>query len=813
MRKEKCTFAIVPMVLTMAMSLLIVVFAPCKTLSKEPRENKINVNDIDPTMPESKLVALFAEDWNKEWYVRYSRGEAEPILRVKDAKGAVILEASFRRKGVFGEIRLYWRALAMRGGIHPGMLLKKAMRLVKDAQCEDQGPSGGYWATLKDSSGTIHSAQLDCPEDTWKKVGDDMPRIGRDDPKVTRKFCTTLADAGCSIDYFLLKHPRGRSDYKHRDELAYYCGKTVDCQEDGKCGHWRNYCAVTKPEHCHQSRKCKEENYCDFLRSSEEVEGSCIRTATTNCSKEPKCKSHGFCTWNGKQCVPGSIKDCAGSERCKTEGLCAFQGAFQGGHCVVGSSNDCQKTTECHEQGRCSFQKGRCQLTSSDDCRRSALCLQEGRCKFEEHLGCTVASRGDCERSDDYEKAKVAVDRAWGKVIADAEKKRDKFANQLSKKMDVLVDASIKALRQAAVAARDRDPGEANADPAWDGARTLDEMVTQAKTVAGLSHLTVVWGASVEACSAVYKKTGESPDAVCGPGSSYDRNHDVAKLCQKCNEAHANLNAFVASLPGFGSNMEDAFFSLSYAMFKYNELAAEGDLDRALVSASTRKLLRKQGKKAGRITADLVYWANLASWATYAQEADRNNEAFGAPLSPDEGLNNKTTTKLLAGVEKARKAATIACNVPVNLPSGSDSQNAAEPQDMPVIDVSVFEGEKSADIEEPKAKQSKRKGSGRRSKEPRKETLTTTDIMNVVKKNEPAMRTCFKKYGAGLGGATIRTKLTIRGATGEVVKVSISSMEFAGTALGNCVRQVQKKMKFPAFTKPSVSKSISVRLP
>ena len=93
-----------------------------------------------------------------------------------------------------------------------------------------------------------------------------------------------------------------------------------------------------------------------------------------------------------------------------------------------------------------------------------------------------------------------------------------------------------------------------------------------------------------------------------------------------------------------------------------------------------------------------------------------------------------------------------------------------------------------------------------------KKMLTTTEIMKVVNGNKPAMRECFDKYGAGLESATIRTKITIAG-SGSVTSVTISSMEFAGTALGNCVKKVQMGMNFPAFGKPSLSKAISVRLP
>jgi len=94
-----------------------------------------------------------------------------------------------------------------------------------------------------------------------------------------------------------------------------------------------------------------------------------------------------------------------------------------------------------------------------------------------------------------------------------------------------------------------------------------------------------------------------------------------------------------------------------------------------------------------------------------------------------------------------------------------------------------------------------------------KKTLTTTDIMKVVNGNKGKMRDCFTKYGAGLESATIRTKITIQGSTGTVTEIQISSMEFAGTALGNCVGNIQKKMKFPTFASQSLSKTISVRLP
>ena len=95
---------------------------------------------------------------------------------------------------------------------------------------------------------------------------------------------------------------------------------------------------------------------------------------------------------------------------------------------------------------------------------------------------------------------------------------------------------------------------------------------------------------------------------------------------------------------------------------------------------------------------------------------------------------------------------------------------------------------------------------------PKKKTLTTRDVMQAVNSSKGSMRQCFTKYGGGLDSATIRTKVTISG-SGSVTKVAISSMQFAGTALGNCVSNVQKKMKFPAFAKPSITKSISVRLP
>lgn len=93
-----------------------------------------------------------------------------------------------------------------------------------------------------------------------------------------------------------------------------------------------------------------------------------------------------------------------------------------------------------------------------------------------------------------------------------------------------------------------------------------------------------------------------------------------------------------------------------------------------------------------------------------------------------------------------------------------------------------------------------------------KKGLTSTDVTKAVGEAKGAMRECFTKYGGGLESVTIRTKVTIA-PSGEVTAVTISSMEYAGTALGNCVRSAQMNMKFPAFSGGPVSKPVSVRLP
>jgi len=82
----------------------------------------------------------------------------------------------------------------------------------------------------------------------------------------------------------------------------------------------------------------------------------------------------------------------------------------------------------------------------------------------------------------------------------------------------------------------------------------------------------------------------------------------------------------------------------------------------------------------------------------------------------------------------------------------------------------------------------------------------------VVRKNKGKMRACFNKYGSGLSSARISTRVTIQG-SGSVSAVTIATREYAGTALGNCVKNVVKKMKFPAFSGKPVKKPIAVSLP
>lgn len=93
-----------------------------------------------------------------------------------------------------------------------------------------------------------------------------------------------------------------------------------------------------------------------------------------------------------------------------------------------------------------------------------------------------------------------------------------------------------------------------------------------------------------------------------------------------------------------------------------------------------------------------------------------------------------------------------------------------------------------------------------------KKALTTTDVTKAVAEARPGMKDCFSQYAGELEGATIRARLTIA-PNGEVTGVVIASAEYAGTALGNCVRDKMNKMKFPAFSGSPVTKTISVRLP
>jgi hypothetical protein len=93
-----------------------------------------------------------------------------------------------------------------------------------------------------------------------------------------------------------------------------------------------------------------------------------------------------------------------------------------------------------------------------------------------------------------------------------------------------------------------------------------------------------------------------------------------------------------------------------------------------------------------------------------------------------------------------------------------------------------------------------------------KKTLTSGDLMKGVNSRRSAMQECFNKYGGGLDTVTIRTRVTIA-PSGLVTEVQISTMQFAGTALGNCVRSELSKMTFPEFSGPAVARPVSVRLP
>jgi len=93
-----------------------------------------------------------------------------------------------------------------------------------------------------------------------------------------------------------------------------------------------------------------------------------------------------------------------------------------------------------------------------------------------------------------------------------------------------------------------------------------------------------------------------------------------------------------------------------------------------------------------------------------------------------------------------------------------------------------------------------------------KKTLTSGDLMKGVNSRRGAMQECFNKYGGGLDTVTIRTRVTIA-PSGSVTEVQISTMQFAGTALGNCVRSELSKMTFPEFSGPAVARPVSVRLP
>jgi hypothetical protein len=94
----------------------------------------------------------------------------------------------------------------------------------------------------------------------------------------------------------------------------------------------------------------------------------------------------------------------------------------------------------------------------------------------------------------------------------------------------------------------------------------------------------------------------------------------------------------------------------------------------------------------------------------------------------------------------------------------------------------------------------------------KKKTLTMSDITREVKRKRGEMQECFAKYGSGLSSARISTRISIDN-SGKVTGVEIASREFAGTALGNCIKKSQMSMEFPPFSGAPVKKPISVLLP
>ncbi len=94
----------------------------------------------------------------------------------------------------------------------------------------------------------------------------------------------------------------------------------------------------------------------------------------------------------------------------------------------------------------------------------------------------------------------------------------------------------------------------------------------------------------------------------------------------------------------------------------------------------------------------------------------------------------------------------------------------------------------------------------------KKKTLTMSDITREVKRKRGEMQECFAKYGSGLSSARISTRISIEN-SGKVTAVEIASREFAGTALGNCVKKIQLGMEFPPFSGAPLKKPISVLLP
>ena len=476
---------------------------------------------------------------------------------------------------------------------------------------------------------------------------------------------------------------------------------------------------------------------------------------------------------------------------------------------------------------------------------------------------CIAMAQTDTGRSAKCLKALSAVEREWDKLEAEQSGKRNKGAAALGKQLDELYRVGLSALRSAALAAKEKDPGEANDHPCWEGARVLDKMLTFVNNAQGLCKLAVQWGKTIDACGAVEAHTKQSPDVVCRDGVEESEDRKIGQLCRRCNEAFTALNTITRALPHFGEDMADAFEELETLLQGFVELGEGIEFGKALLAGSTRKDLLKRGRQALKQAELLRQAVMLANWAAERRDEEQELEEVDSELNAPQGISNGALRKRIARMTKLRSRAVVSCVS--RKPPPEDEPEGGEASGGLTIDTSVFEkedaeggGDKGIQIDtsifesesgEPgegtahkpgqnkkRVTRCKRSSSGNVAKSandllmacdieyvdddgdttqaarPSKKTLTTTDIMRVVNKSKPAMRTCFKKYGKGLESATIRTKLKISG-SGSVTNVGISSMEFAGTALGNCVKKVQKGMKFLAFAKPSLTKSISVRLP